>query len=56
MPLSVLTPEEAAKALKVSSKTVYRWIAAKRLKASKLGRKTYRIQEKDLVLFLSRHR
>lgn len=53
--LEVLTLEEVAKILKVSQKTVYRWIAAKKLRAAKMGRKTYRILAKDLKRFINSH-
>lgn len=41
--------------MKVSQKTVYRWVSAKKLKAAKFGRKTYRILEKDLIKFINDH-
>ena len=52
----ILTPEEVAKIMKVSLKTVYRWIAAGRLEASQVGYKTYRVFEKDLILFLRKNK
>jgi excisionase family DNA binding protein len=52
----ILTPEEVAKIMKVSLKTVYRWISAKKLGASQVGYKTYRIFEKDLILFMQKTR
>ncbi|MDD2806904.1 MAG: helix-turn-helix domain-containing protein [Patescibacteria group bacterium] len=51
----VLTLEEVAKIMKVSQKTVYRWVAAKKLRAAKIGHKTYRVLEKDLVKFIDSH-
>ncbi len=39
----------------VSLKTVYRWINAGQLPAAKVGHKTYRVFEKDLVGFLRRN-
>ena len=39
----ILTPEEVAKLMHVSQKTVYRWIGAGKLGASHVGYKTYRI-------------
>jgi excisionase family DNA binding protein len=51
---TVLTPQEVARDLRVSLKTVYRWIYDGRLPASHLGEKTYRVLEKDLVKFMSK--
>lgn len=48
----ILTPEDVAKIMKVSLKTVYRWISAGKLDASQVGYKTYRIFEEDLILFM----
>ena len=52
----VLTPQEVAKLMQVSLKTVYRWINSGKLEASQVGAKTFRIFEKDLVLFMKRTR
>ena len=41
--------------MKVSQKTVYRWVSAKKLKAAKIGHKTYRVLEKDLMKFVDDH-
>ena len=51
----ILTLEEVAKAMKVSQKTVYRWVGAKKLRAARIGRKTYRVLEKDMMSFINRH-
>jgi len=51
----ILTLEEVAKIMKVSQKTVYRWVAAKKLRAAKIGHKTYRVLEKDLMSFINNH-
>lgn len=51
----ILTIEEVAKLMRVSFKTVYRWISAGELPAAKIGYKTYRVFEKDLIKFLQRH-
>jgi excisionase family DNA binding protein len=48
----ILTIEEVAKTMSVSLKTVYRWISAGQLPAAKIGYKTYRVFEKDLIKFL----
>jgi len=55
MPDKILTIEEVAKLMKVSLKTVYRWIGQRQLPAAKIGYKTYRVFEKDLMNFLRRH-
>lgn len=44
------TPDEIARHLKVSTKTVLRWIEAEVLPAAKLGRQ-WRISERDLKHF-----
>ena len=49
----VFTLEEVAKMMKVSLKTVYRWVGSKKLRAIKIGHKTYRVLEKDLIKFLN---
>lgn len=51
----IMTIEEVAKTMRVSLKTVYRWIAAGQLPASKIGYKTYRVFERDLIRFVRRH-
>jgi len=51
----VLTLEEVAKIMKVSQKTVYRWVGSKKLRAAKIGHKTYRVLEKDLMKFINKH-
>ena len=49
----VYTPEEIAKMLKTTRRTVYRWIDNKELKAFKAG-KMWRITREDLEKFLGR--
>ena len=51
----ILTLEEVAKAMKVSQKTVYRWVSSRKLRAAKIGHKTYRVFEKDLIRFINDH-
>jgi len=51
----ILTLEEVARIMQVSQKTVYRWIGAKKLRAAKIGHKTYRVLEKDLMSFVNKH-
>lgn len=50
----ILTIEEVAKVLKVSKRTVYRWIDNKELKVARIGRKTYRVFESDLKSFVKK--
>lgn len=52
----VLTPEEISQIMKVNIMTIYRWIKAGKLKASKITRRTYRILEKDFNNFLKKYR
>lgn len=49
----LLTIEEVAKILRVSTRTVNRYIESGRLKASKIGQ--WRIKESDLEAFLSKN-
>ena len=51
----ILTIQEVAKALKVSKRTVYRWIDVGDLKAARIGRKTYRVFESDLNKFIRKY-
>lgn len=51
---NLLTIKEVTKILKVSSRTVYRWIDSGDLKTAKIGRKTYRIFESDLKKFVKK--
>lgn len=48
----IMTIREVTKVMKVSPRTVYRWIASGALPTARLGRKTYRIFETDLVRFV----
>ena len=48
----LLTVQEVAEWAKVSTKTVYRWIADNKIPAIRLGSRTYRIAEKDLLEYL----
>lgn len=48
------TLQEVAEYLKVSRQTVYNYVTADKLKASKLaGQREYRVSEKDLKEFLN---
>ncbi|PIQ70144.1 excisionase [Candidatus Shapirobacteria bacterium CG11_big_fil_rev_8_21_14_0_20_40_12] len=51
-----LTISEIAKKLKVSERTIYRFVESGKLKAHKLTRGTTRIAEKDLNQFLKKHK
>jgi len=51
----ILTIEEVSKVLKVSKRTVYRWVDAGDLKVARLGRKTYRVFESDLKKFIKKY-
>ena len=48
----ILTIKEVAKVLKVSKRTVYRWIDSGDLRVARIGRKTYRVFESDLKKFI----
>ena len=49
---SLLTMEQVASRLGVSLKTVYRWIDAGELPVSLIGKRTYRIFERDFIRFV----
>ena len=51
----ILTIEEVAKILKVSKRTVYRWVDSGDLKTARIGRKTYRVFESDLRKFIRKY-
>lgn len=50
----LLTVEEVAKILKVSKRTVYRWVESGDLKVARIGRKTYRVFESDVKKFVDK--
>jgi excisionase family DNA binding protein len=50
-----LTPQEVADLLKVTRRTVYRWIESGELPVIRFG-SAYRITESDLEDFIRRHR
>ena len=52
---AMLTIAEAAETLRVSERTIRRWISAKSLTAHRFGR-TWRIARRDLEEHLLRHR
>lgn len=47
--INLLTIQEAASWARVSTKTVYRWIAENKIPAVRLGSRTYRIPEKAII-------
>ena len=51
----ILTIEEVSKILKVSKRTVYRWIDSGELRVARIGRKTYRVFESDLRKFIRKY-
>lgn len=51
----VMTKHDVAAFLSVSPKQVQTWIADKKLRATRLGHKTLRIQRKEVVRFLERN-
>lgn len=51
----LFTLQEVADYLKVSRQTVYNYVTAGKLKASKLaGKREYRVSEKDLKTFIEK--
>ena len=50
--INLLTIQEVADWAKVSTKTVYRWIADDKIPALRLGNRTYRIPEKAIIDYL----
>lgn len=55
MSFSYYTCEEVAAMLKITTQTVYDWIAAGKLPAIKIG-KSYRIEEGDVKDLINRRR
>lgn len=51
--MKIYTPEEAAKELKLSVQTVWKYIREGKLKAARFG-KTYRISEEQLQEFFEK--
>ncbi|MDP3093169.1 MAG: helix-turn-helix domain-containing protein [bacterium] len=52
----LLTPKQVANKLGVSEYTIWRYIKAGKLKAIKLTLRNFRIEEKDLIQFLKKHK
>lgn len=53
---NLLTIKEVADKLRISERTIYRYIEAGKLKAIKLTRGITRISEEDLIHFIKKHR
>ena len=53
--INLLTIQEVADWAKVSTKTIYRWIADNKIPAIRLGNRTYRIPEKAIIDFLNQN-
>lgn len=51
-----LTKQQAAELLQVSPRQVQRWIADRKLRASRLSHKVLRIRREDIEQFLERSR
>ena len=51
----ILTIEEVSKILKVSKRTVYRWVDSGELRVARIGRKAYRVFESDLNKFIRKY-
>ena len=52
----LLTPKQVAKKLGGSEYTIWRYIKAKKLKVIKLTKRNFRIEERDLIQFLKKHK
>lgn len=52
----LFTPKQVANKLGVSEFTIWRYIKAGKLKAIKLTKRNFRIEEKDLIQFLKKHK
>jgi excisionase family DNA binding protein len=50
--MNLLTIQEVADWVKVSTKTLYRWISDNKIPAIRLGNRTYRIPEKAIIDYL----
>ena len=52
----LLTPKQVANKLGVSEYTIWRYIKAGKLKSIKLTKRNFRIEEKDLIQFIKKHK
>jgi|YNPMSStandDraft_2_1061718.scaffolds.fasta_scaffold20235_2 excisionase family DNA binding protein len=53
--MELLTPQEVAKILKVSKRTVYYWIENSMITHIKVNKKTIRFRPQDIEEFLNTH-
>ncbi len=49
------TPDQVAERLQVDPETVRRWLRAKKLRASRISPKAWRISERDLTAFMQQN-
>jgi excisionase family DNA binding protein len=47
-----MTPDQVAERLQVDPETVRRWLRAKKLRASRISPKAWRVSERDLAAFM----
>jgi len=52
--INLLTPQEVAERLRLTRRTIMKYIREGKIKAIRLNRRIYRISEKDLNLFLKK--
>lgn len=52
----LFTPKQVANKLGVSEFTIWRYIKSGKLKAIKLTKRNFRIEEQDLIQFLKKHK
>ena len=52
--INLLTPQEVAERLRLTRRTIMKYIREGKIKAIKLNRRIYRISEKDLNVFLKK--
>jgi len=52
--INLLTPQEVAERLRLTRRTIMKYIREGKIKAIKLNRRIYRISKKDLNLFLKK--
>jgi excisionase family DNA binding protein len=53
--MELLTPQEVAKLLKVSKRTVYYWLENNMINHIKINKKTIRFRPQDIEEFLNTH-
>ena len=52
--INLLTPQEVAERLRLTRRTIMKYIREGKIRAIRLNRRIYRISEKDLNLFLKK--